>query len=233
MIERVTLQQGPQRPIRSFVERQGRIAPAHRPLIARLWPQFSLPLTCKELDIEQTFGRRAPVCLEIGFGDGRALLSMAKANPERDFIGIEVYKSGIAKLLVGIHEHKLTNIRLFCADAIEVLTNCIADQSLDQTLLFFPDPWPKVRHHKRRIVQPEFVRLIARKLQIGGTFQMATDWEDYATHMLAVMEAETQWCNIAGTGNYSARPESRPLTKFEQRGHRLGYGTWDLLYRKL
>lgn len=232
MIERTTLQLGPQKPIRSFVERAGRISPVHKQLIQQLWPEFGLRLQTQMLDYGQIFGRQAPITLEIGFGDGRGLLSLAKANPQRDFIGIEVYKAGIAKVLLGIHELSLSNVRLFCADAIEVLQNCIPDQSIDQVQLFFPDPWPKVRHHKRRIVQPAFIDLIADKLHDGGTLHMATDWEDYAAHMLAVMTVQTGWVNLAGNGQYIARPATRPLTKFEQRGQRLGYGVWDLLFAK-
>lgn len=231
MIERTTLHSGPHKPIRSFVERQGRISPAHKSLIEMLWPRYSLELHPNKLDAEQIFGRKAPVTLEIGFGDGRSLLEMARNFRERDFIGIEVFKSGIAKLLLGIHEYKLTNIRVFCADAVEVLNNCIADHSLEQVQLFFPDPWPKIRHHKRRIVQPEFIQLLASKLQAGGTLHMATDWEDYAMHMRDVMAAQSVWVNLGGTDGFITRPATRPLTKFEQRGLRLGYGTWDLLYR--
>lgn len=233
MIERTTLQQGIQKPIRSFVERKGRISPIFKALLDELWPKYSLPLTDNKLDFKQIFGRHAPITLEIGFGDGRSLLAQARANPKRDFIGIEVYKSGIAKLLVGMHEHKLSNIRVFCADALEVLTHCIPDNSIEQIQLFFPDPWPKARHHKRRIVQPAFVQLLATKVRENGTLHMATDWEDYATHMLEVMDSQPEWRNSAGSGNYAIRPDSRPLTKFEQRGHRLGYGTWDLVYLRM
>lgn len=230
MIERITLQLGLQKPIRSFVERQGRISPGNKPLIAALWPKYSIPLSANKLDMKQTFGREAPVILEIGFGDGRSLLSLAQKHPEKDFIGIEVYKTGIAKVLLGIQQQQINNIRVFCADAIEVLTHCIPEQCLEQVQLFFPDPWPKARHHKRRIVQPSFVQLVARKLQHNGSLHMATDWEDYAMHMRQVLEAEAGWINAAGKGNFIARPESRILTKFEQRGQRLGYATWDLLY---
>lgn len=233
MIERTSLITARDKPIRSFVERQGRISPAHKMLIDSLWPQFKLELADNKLDFEHIFGRIAPVTLEIGFGDGRSLLAMAKNNPDQDFIGIEVYKAGIAKLLLGIHEHKLTNIRIYCADAIEVLQHCINVATLQQVLLFFPDPWPKVRHHKRRIVQPEFVQLLASKLQLGGILHMATDWEEYAAHMLDVMTQATAWENLAANGQYIQRPETRSLTKFEQRGLRLGYGTWDLMFRKI
>lgn len=232
MLERKTLQIGPHKPIRSFVERQGRVSPIVRETFQQVWPKYGLPLTNKQLDFKQIFGRVAPITLEIGFGDGRSLLSMARDNPHRDYIGIEVYKAGIVKFLIGAHELGLTNIRVFCADALEVLNNCIADDSLEQVQLFFPDPWPKARHHKRRIVQPKFTSLITSKLQLDGTFHAATDWEEYAEHMLTVLEAQSQMVNIAGKLQFADRPASRPLTKFEQRGQRLGHGTWDLIFRK-
>jgi len=232
MLERKTLQIGPLRPIRSFVERQGRISPIDRQAFQEIWPKYGLSLTNQQLDFKQIFGREAPLTLEIGFGDGRSLLSMARDNPQRDYIGIEVYKAGIVKLLVAADQLGLTNIRVFCADALEVLNNCIADDSLEQVQLFFPDPWPKARHHKRRIVQATFTSLIAAKLRLRGTFHAATDWEEYAKHMLVVLEAQPFWENIAGKLQFADRPASRPLTKFEQRGLRLGYGTWDLIFRK-
>lgn len=232
MLERKTLQIGPHRPIRSFVERQGRVSSIDRQAFQEIWPKYELTLTDQQLDFKQIFGRVAPLTLEIGFGDGRTLLSMARDNPQRDYIGIEVYKAGIVKLLVGADELGLTNIRVFCADALEVLNNCIADDSLEQVQLFFPDPWPKVRHHKRRIVQPKFTNLITSKLQLGGIFHAATDWEEYAEHMLTVLESQAHLENVAGKLQFAERPASRPLTKFEQRGHRLGHGTWDLIFRK-
>lgn len=232
MLTRDTLQSSHHRSIRSFVARGGRMNTLHREIISELWPQFGLPLQDTPLNFKDIFGRSAPLSLEIGFGDGRSLLQLAAAHPEQDFIGIEVYKVGIAKLLAGIKEQKLTNIRIFCADALEVLSSCISDASLAQVQLFFPDPWPKARHHKRRIVQPEFVTLVGQKLQPQGTLHMATDWQEYAEHMMLVMENSPGWVNTAGANQYALRPESRPLTKFEQRGHRLGYGTWDLIFRQ-
>lgn len=232
MLQRTTLQIDKQRPVRSFVERQGRISPVYKELVAELWPQFGIPLSKEKLDYGTLFGRVAPVTLEIGFGNGRSLLSLAKENPQHDFIGVEVYKAGITKLLVGINELGLTNIRIFCADAIEVLLNCIHDQSLHKVQLFFPDPWPKVRHHKRRIVQPQFTQLVASKLNKEGIFHMATDWHNYAMQMLSVMEAQDFWINLAGEGQFMARPATRAETKFEQRGKRLGYDVWDLIFRK-
>lgn len=232
MLQRITLQTSLIRPIRSFVERKGRISSLDMPIFEKMWPIYGLSLENKKLDIEQIFGRGGPTTLEIGFGNGRSLLQMACDNPQHNFIGIEVYKAGIVKLLVGIHKLGLTNIRVFCADAIEVLNNCICDESIAAVQLFFPDPWPKARHHKRRIIQPEFAKLIHAKLRTDGTFHMATDWEEYALHMLDVMETQQKWINTAGPLQFAPRPETRPLTKFEQRGHRLGYGTWDLIFRK-
>lgn len=232
MIKRDTLQASPLRRIRSFVEREGRMTDAHRMAVEDLWPKYSLTLQDKKLDLEQTFGRKSAVTLEIGFGDGKSLLHMARNNPDQDFIGIEVYKTGIGKLLAGVREHSLTNIRVFCADAIEVLNNCIPDTSLQQVLLFFPDPWHKARHHKRRIVQPSFAELISQKLVPNGRLHMATDWENYAEHMLEVMQQQPGWLNNAGKDNYVVRPTTRALTKFEQRGLNLGHGTWDLIYSK-
>lgn len=232
MIQRDSLQSWDTRVVRSFVAREGRMTPAHRQILADLWPTYGLSLQPQKLDLKQIFGRSAPCTLEIGFGDGRSLLQMATEYPQHDFIGIEVYRTGIAKLLTGIKERKLTNIRVFCADAIEVLHNCIPNASLEQVLLFFPDPWHKARHHKRRIVQPEFATLVRSKLVDNGCLHMATDWENYAEHMLQVMEQQPGWVNTAGVAQYSLRPSTRSLTKFEQRGHRLGHGTWDLVFRK-
>jgi tRNA (guanine-N7-)-methyltransferase len=232
MIKRDTLQTGLHKPIRSFVPREGRMTDAHRLVLQELWPIYGLSLQHALLDMPQLFGRNAPLTLEIGFGDGRSLLNLAKQNPQQDYIGIEVYRTGIAKLLTGIKNSNLTNIRIFCADAIEVLTHCIPDNCLQEVQLYFPDPWPKARHHKRRIVQSDFVALVAKKLLTTGTLHMATDWEEYAFHMLEVMEQQKDWYNSANKGNFAPRPITRPLTKFEQRGQLLGHGTWDLIFHK-
>jgi len=232
MIKRDTLQVGILKQVRSFVAREGRMTDAQRLILEEMWSQVGLPLQKEKLDLKHIFGRVAPLTIEIGFGDGRSLLSMAQENPQHDFIGIEVYRTGIAKLCAGIKNNKLSNLRIFCADALEVLTNCIPDSSVQQVQLFFPDPWPKARHHKRRIVQPEFVELIWRKMVDGGLFHMATDWENYAQHMLEIMEQQSNWQNTAGKQNFALRPTTRPLTKFETRGQRLGHGTWDLIFRK-
>lgn len=231
MIKRETLDNSHMKSVRSFVAREGRATAAHKAAMHELWPKYSLNLQPGMLDFGKIFGRNAPLVFEIGFGDGSSLLQMAQQNLDKDFIGVEVYKTGISKLLSGVNGSGLTNVRVFCADAVEVLENCIPDNSLHQVLLFFPDPWPKARHHKRRLVQPKFVQLLHDKLQVAGCLHMATDWENYAQHMLEVMEQAAGWENVAGAG-YIARPSTRLLTKFEKRGQSLGYGTWDLMFRK-
>lgn len=185
------------------------------------------------LDPVAVFGRPAPVTLEIGYGNGETLAAMAAADPASDFIGIEVHRPGVGHLLLELEQRELANVRVYVADAVEVLECCIPDHALDRVLLFFPDPWPKKRHHKRRIVQPAFIRQLARKLVPGGILHMATDWEDYAGHMLGVMEPATAFRNLAGAGNYSARPGYRPVTKFERRGQRLGHEVRDLVFERV
>ncbi len=213
------------------MRREGRLTPGQQRALDELWAHYGLSAQQK-LDPLATFGRRAPLTLEIGFGNGDSLAAMAEQEPDSDFIGIEVHRPGVGRLLKTTHERQLNNVRVFCADAVEVLSRCIDDHSLERVLLFFPDPWPKKKHHKRRIVQPVFVSLLARKLKGGGLLHMATDWQPYAEHMLEVMEAATQFRNEAGAGQYSPRPAYRPVTRFEQRGQRLGHGVWDLLYRR-
>ena len=219
------------RRVRSFVRREGRLTPGQQRALDDLWPRYGLSAQ-EKLDPLAVFGRVAPLTLEIGFGNGASLAEMATREPDTDFIGIEVHRPGVGRLLKTLEERGLDNVRIFREDAIDVLKRCIADHSLDGVLLFFPDPWPKTRHHKRRIVQPAFVSLLARKLRGGGILHMATDWEPYAEHMLEVMEASTAFRNVAGSGRYSARPGSRPVTRFERRGHGLGHKVRDLLYRR-
>ncbi len=184
------------------------------------------------LDLDELFGRHAPRTLEIGFGNGESLVALAAAHPERDYLGVEVHRPGIGHLMLRCEAENLTNVRAICRDAVEVLERRVPDGSLDEVLLYFPDPWHKKRHHKRRIVQPAFVELVARKLVAGGVFRMATDWQNYAEHMLAVASQCAALRNESTSGDYVTRPESRPVTKFERRGHRLGHGTWDLAFRK-
>ena len=221
------------RRIRSFVRREGRLTKGQQRALAELLPQYGIRLEQGELDLDTLFGRRTSRVLEIGFGNGASLAEMASHHPEKDYLGIEVHRPGVGNLLLQIEKQGLTNIRVSNDDAVEVLEQQIPDSSLDAVYLFFPDPWHKKKHHKRRIVQPAFVQLLRRKLKLDGIFHMATDWENYAEHMLAVMTKAEGFTNLAGEDNYSARPEYRPLTKFEQRGQRLGHGVWDLIFKKV
>jgi len=187
----------------------------------------------KSFDSKALFGREAPVTLEIGFGMGFSIIEMAENMPERDFVGIEIHTPGIAQLVYEAGSRKLDNVRVFDGDALLLLEHHVPDASLDTVQLFFPDPWQKAKHYKRRLVQAENAELIRRKLKVGGIFHMATDWSNYAEWMLEVMEAQPGYENRAGKGQYSERPASRPLTKFEERGKKMGHGVWDLLYRRV
>ena len=217
--------------IRSFIRRQGRITPGQQHALDTLWDAYCLNPESNH-DYCQIFRRDAPLIVEIGFGNGSSLAEMAEANPEQDFIGIEVHKPGIGHLLMMLQQKKLTNLRIYCHDAIEILENNIKDGSLTAIHLFFPDPWPKKRHHKRRIVRDDFVELISKKLKPGGYFHAATDWENYAEHMLDVLNRSKRLINTSSTSEYCKHPAYRPLTKFENRGIRLGHGVWDLIFTK-
>ncbi|HEY9198837.1 MAG TPA: tRNA (guanosine(46)-N7)-methyltransferase TrmB [Gammaproteobacteria bacterium] len=219
----------PARHVRSFVRREGRITQSQQRALTDLLPRFAVPLD-GVLDLDALFGRQAPRTLEIGFGNGMSLAQMAAMAPEQDFLGIEVHRPGVGHLLLEIERHALDNVRVICADAVEILQRHIAPASLDRVLLFFPDPWPKQRHHKRRILQPSFVALVHDRLKPGGVFHMATDWRHYAGQMLEVMEAATGFRNTAGRGRFADKPDYRPETKFERRGLRLGHGVWDLVF---
>ncbi len=220
------------RPVRSFVRREGRLTPAQRRALVELWPRYGVETGDVPFDFPSIFGRDAPRILEIGFGDGRSLLQQAEANPAQDFLGIEVHRPGVGRLLLALQRAGVENVRVICEDAVTVLRRNVPDGSLAAVQLFFPDPWPKKRHHKRRIVQPDFVRLVTRKLVPGGRFHLATDWEDYARHMMEVLSSEPGLRNVAGPGAFSPRPSVRPLTKFERRGQRLGHGVWDLIFER-
>ena len=200
----------PARRIRSFVRREGRLTGAQQRALDSLWPRYGVDYREQVLDLEALFGRHAPCTLEIGFGDGRALAAMAERHPEWNFLGIEVHRPGVGGLLLRIEELELANVRVICHDAVEVLAHDIPDAALDAVQVFFPDPWPKKRHHKRRLIQAEFVQLIRRKLRLGGRLHLATDWEHYAAHMMDVMSAAEGFRNAAGVGVYVARPENRP-----------------------
>ena len=219
-------------PIRSFVRRGGRVTGAQQRALAESWPRFGVEYAPGLLDPDSLFGRRAPRILEIGFGNGDTLVELATRRPEADFIGVEVHPPGIGRCLLGIEGQALTNVRVIAHDAVEVLNHMIPDASLDEVLLYFPDPWPKKRHHKRRIVQPEFAALVARKLVPGGAWRLATDWAPYAQHMLEVLAAAPDFINAAPVGGFVPRPESRPETKFERRGQRLGHEVFDLEFRR-
>ena len=221
------------RPIRSFVLRAGRMTEGQQRGFDENWGLYGLEYSAELLDIDAAFGRSGKRVLEIGFGMGQSLLTMAGAEPEANFIGVEVHRPGVGKLLLGMQEQQLSNIRVYCHDAVEVLKDCIEPGALDTIQIFFPDPWHKKRHHKRRLIQPAFVELLHSRLRPGGILHLATDWENYAEQMMEVLGADPRLCNMAGPGNYAPRPENRPLTKFERRGERLGHGVWDLLFSRL
>jgi tRNA (guanine-N7-)-methyltransferase len=220
----------PHRPIRSFVLRAGRISRAQKRALETLLPVYGIPFRPEPLDLDQVFGRAAARILEIGFGMGETTATIAAEHPETDFIGVEVHPPGIGSLLKEIEARGLTNLRIIPHDAVEVLTHMIPPESLDGLHIFFPDPWPKKRHHKRRLIQPPFVTLAADRLKPGGYIHVATDWQPYAEQILAVLSAEPRLENTAE--GYAPRPAWRPTTKFENRGLRLGHGVWDLVFRK-
>lgn len=223
-----------QRRIKSFVLRQGRMSQSQHRSMENNWPKFGLDVEDSLLDLDAVFGREgAPTIVEIGFGMGASLAAMAEANPEQNYIGIEVHRPGVGALLKLVEEKGLTNVRVFNHDAIEVLEKRIPKNSLDAVYLFFPDPWHKKRHNKRRIVQTAFAKALASHIKVGGHFHMATDWEDYAEHMMEVMSAAPDYKNTQPDNQYTPRPDYRPLTKFEARGHRLGHGVWDLIFEKI
>lgn len=221
------------RSIRSFVRRQGRLTKGQQTAMDNYWPQMGIEFADSFINFDELFGNASPVVLEIGFGMGASLVEMATHNPEMNYLGIEVHLPGVGACLADAHEANCHNLRLMCHDAIEVLNCMIPDESLERVQLFFPDPWQKARHHKRRIVQVPFAQLIQQKLKTGGVFHMATDWQNYAEHMLDVMQSVEGYRNLAKDNLYVERPDFRPLTKFEQRGHRLGHGVWDLMFEKI
>ncbi len=220
----------PAAPVRTYVRREGRMTRAQRRALETLWPRYGVEPGEGVLDLDAVFGRHAPHALEIGFGMGDALLEMAAARPGWDFLGVEVYRPGAGSLIRRAHEQGLTNIRVVLGDAVELLERHLPPASLDAVYAFFPDPWPKKRHHKRRLVQPAFAARVARVLRPGGVLHLATDWEPYAEHMLAVMEAAPGFRNAAGPGRYLEGRGERPETKFERRGRALGHPVRDLLY---
>ena len=216
------------RRIRSYVLRQGRVSNAQQRSLETLLPRFVIPYAAKQLDLDTAFGRSAPKILEIGFGMGESTAVIAQAQPQHDFLAIEVHSPGVGSLLKQIDELGLSNIRIIQHDAVDVLQNMIPDHALDGVHIFFPDPWHKSRHKKRRLIQPPLVAMLANKLKPGGYLHVATDWEDYAVQVLEVLNADPLLANTAP--DYAPRPAYRPLTKFEQRGLRLGHGVWDVLF---
>lgn len=218
--------------IRSYVIRGGRITVGQKNAFDNYWKEYGLSLFDGALNLEQVFPQSGPLVLEIGFGMGDSLFTMAETETDKNFIGIEVHPPGVGCLINNAGKAGLTNLKVYMADAIDVLDDCIADESIDRFQLYFPDPWHKKKHHKRRIVQPAFVEKIKTKLKPGGVIHMATDWEAYADHMMEVLSAADGIKNLAGDFLFSPRPEHRPITKFEKRGERLGHGVWDLMFEK-
>ncbi|HEY2781377.1 MAG TPA: tRNA (guanosine(46)-N7)-methyltransferase TrmB [Steroidobacteraceae bacterium] len=221
-----------QRRIRSFVLRAGRTTAAQERALGELWPAYGIDLDETLLDLAAVFGRTGPRCLEIGFGAGEVIGSLAEANPDIDYLGIEVHRAGVGRLLLRAQQRALKNLRIICKDAVEVLREHVPDHSFDEILVFFPDPWHKKRHHKRRLIEPSFVALAAAKLRGGGIFRLATDWQDYAEQMLAVCNADPALQTLSPDSTYVPRPDFRPATRFERRGERLGHGVWDLAYSR-
>ncbi len=218
--------------IRSYVLRAGRMTQVQRQALEEHWQRWGLEYGGGELEYDAVFGRSGPLVLEIGFGMGQSLVATAQAKPETNFIGIEVHKPGVGKLLHSMEARGVDNIRIYCHDAVEMLRDCIPDASVDTVQIFFPDPWHKKRHNKRRLIQPVFVAQLVRKLKPGGMVHLATDWEDYAHQMMDVLGAVEGLSNSAGDGRFAPRPQYRPMTKFELRGERLGHGVWDLVFSR-
>ena len=223
--------------IRSFVIRAGRLTDGQRKSMEYGWPQIGLDLEEGVEGFERAFERQAPRVLEIGYGMGQSLLAMAEAEPEKDFVGIEVHPPGVGSLLLGAYDLvmsqvRIPNLKTYMADATDVLRECIRDARLSRIQIYFPDPWPKKKHHKRRLVQPDLLGLLVDKLEIGGVLHMATDWQPYAEHMLEVLHGEPRLENTVPVGDYAPRPDWRPSTRFEVRGEKLGHAVFDLVFTR-
>lgn len=218
--------------IKSFVLRAGRVSKRQQHALENWLVNYELPRSAGLWSIDDVFGRKAETIVEIGFGMGATLLQMAEEQPQVNFIGIEVHRAGIGSLVASLHEHQIKNVRIAPFDAVEVFDTCIPDDALKGVQIFFPDPWPKKRHQKRRLVNSDFVKKLVAKLHVGGYLHCATDWNDYAENMLDVLSAETRLVNQECQGGFIPRPAYRPLTKFEQRGTRLGHGVWDLIFNR-
>ncbi len=220
------------RNIRSFVLRKGRLTVAQQHALDELWPHYGIENRETVLEYDDHFDRQAEVIVEIGFGNGESTWRMALEEPEKNFIGIEVHEPGVGQLLMALEEHDIENVRIARCDAVPFLQNRIPAGSLAGVRIYFADPWPKKRHHKRRIIQPEFVDHLARCISEGGILHMATDWQPYADHILEVMQSTSDFVNLSPTGDYCETPEWRPYTKYEKRGERLGHEVRDLLYQR-
>ena len=219
------------RKIQSFVKRSGRLSKGQSLGLNQLWSDFGIDVDSSTLDFEEIFSNQNDVTLEVGFGNGDSLLEMAIQEPNQNFLGIEVYEAGVGRLINEANKKNVGNLKVIKEDAVEVLENNVADDSISNFQLFFPDPWHKKRHHKRRIVQMSFLDLLSKKLKSNGTAHIATDWQDYAEHIMETLESHPHFKNLAGDHIYSERPECRPLTKFENRGQKLGHGVWDIIFR--
>lgn len=220
------------RKIKSYVLRAGRVSNRQQQGLDLWIKDYALSMADSPWNLAEEFRREADTIVEIGFGMGTSLLQMAENNPELNYIGIEVHQAGVGSLAADLHDHQLTNVRIVAHDAVEAFQTKIADNSLAGIQIFFPDPWHKKRHHKRRLIQPEFIQLLSQKIKTGGFIHCATDWQEYAEHMLEVLSVAPGLHNSQAEGGYSPKPESRPLTKFELRGERLGHGVWDLIFLK-
>ncbi len=222
-----------QRQIRSYVLREGRITAGQKRALELLWPKFGIENHAHITNLNTLFVAPKPktIVLEIGFGMGESLAQMAQESPQTHFIGIEVHRPGVGSLLAEIESRNLTNLRVMCGDAVEILKTVLPDNTFDRIQIFFPDPWHKTRHNKRRLVQKDFLENLTKKFTINGILHIATDWEDYARHMKAALDSSPAYKNTAPDNNYSERPDYRPTTKFERRGHSLGHGVWDLIYQ--
>jgi tRNA (guanine-N7-)-methyltransferase len=212
--------------------RGGRITEAQQRALELLWPKYGIPFEPVRLDLDAAFGRTAPVTLEIGFGNGDNLAAQATAHPERNFLGIEVHRPGVGRLMLSLEEHQLPNARIICHDAVEVLTHQVAPQTLAEVVILFPDPWPKKRHHKRRLVQAPFVELVTDRLCAGGVLHFASDWQPYADAVLELLNANPRLHNISPDERFVPRPAERNPTRFEKRGERLGHDVWDLAFER-
>ncbi len=223
---------GTHRPIRSFVMRGGRLTVAQQHALDELWPHYGIEQRETVLDSDDYFDQQADIIVEIGFGNGKSTWRMAQLEPDINFIGVEVHEPGVGQLLMALDEHHIENVRIVNEDAVVFLNKRIAPESLAGVRIYFPDPWPKKRHHKRRIIQPEFVELLASCIRQGGILHLATDWQPYADHMLEVMAGSKDFRNLSATGDYCDRPQWRPRTKYEERGENLGFEVRDMLFER-